>query len=176
MRGSRLLAIAIAVLALGLAAVAFGIERYDDAYAWVAHTSDVRLVIGRAVGHAGQAPSCDGLRADAADIARITADNPDQQARMPAFLDSVERICAGRPAPELIDELGRFDETERGLMTDRRDRLASVRRWTIFAFAMSTFGSITAVIVAWRVQRRALRAISDNEERFRMLATSSRDL
>jgi diguanylate cyclase (GGDEF)-like protein/PAS domain S-box-containing protein len=176
MHGSRLLAAAIAVLVVGLAAVAIGIDRYDDAYAWVAHTSDVRLVIGRAVGHAGQAPSCEGLRADLGEIAQLTGDNPAQQARVPALQASVARICAGAPAPELIDLLAGLDGTERQLMADRRDHLATVRRWTIGAFALSMLGSIAAAILAWRVQRRVLGALTDSEERFRMLATSSRDL
>lgn len=176
MRGRRFLVGAIVVFGAGLAAVIVAINEYRDAYAWVAHTSDVRLVIGRTVGHAGQNPSCEGLRRDAGELDTLTGDNPLQHARMPRLRTSVELLCAGAPAPALIDELSAIDATERRLLSERRVRLTRTRWWALLAFGVSTLGAIAAVAIASLLQRRAGRALAQSEERFRMLATSSLDL
>jgi len=176
MKGSRLRVAAIAVFAAGLVAAALGMKRYDDAYGWVAHTTDVRLSIGRAVGYAGSKPSCKGLRWHVGEVERLTKDDPVQQARLPALDASVELVCAGLPAPQLVDQLGALDETERKLTLERRARLVASMRWTILALVLSTVGASSAVGVAGVIQRRALRALVHGEERFRTLASSSRDL
>jgi PAS domain S-box-containing protein len=176
MHGSRLLAAAVVVFGAGLLAAVYAMDRFSDAYGWVAHTSDVRMVIGRLVGDAGREPDCAGLRGDVEDFARLTVDNPTQQARLPALRGAVEEVCAGEPQPELIDRLGDLDATERELLVERRAHLADTRAWAIAALAMSMLGAIGAVAMAGVMQRRAVRAVTESEERFRMMATSSRDL
>lgn len=176
MPGARVLIGASVVFAFGLIAVIAGMDRYADAYAWVAHTSDVRLVIGRALGHAGHSRSCDGLHQDLAAFAELTADNPVQQDRIPALRGSVDLACADHATPDLIDQLVALDATERSLMTERRDRLAGVQRWTLAAFVLSAIGAVAAIVIAQLLQRRTIRALADSEQRFRLLAASSRDL
>jgi len=176
MRAARLLAGATVVFVFGLVAVIIGMNRYSDAYAWVTHTSDVRLVIGRALGHAGRSRSCDGLRQDLGAFADLTADNPVQQDRIPALRASLDLTCADHEAPDLVDQLVALDATERWLMDQRRERLTQVRRWTLAAFVLSTLGAGVAVVLAQLMQRRAIRALAVSEEEFRLLATSSRDL
>ncbi|HEY1813665.1 MAG TPA: diguanylate cyclase [Kofleriaceae bacterium] len=176
MRGSRVLGAAVAVFVAGLAAVAYGLNRYDDAYAWVAHTSDVRLAIGRAVGHAGAALTCDRLRGDFGALRELTSDNPIQQVRLPALYGSIEDVCAGRPALELVDQLSGLDATERALMEARRGRLATLRVWSLLSFTIATLAACTALLIARLLQRRASRDLVASEDRFRMLAASSTDL
>jgi diguanylate cyclase (GGDEF)-like protein/PAS domain S-box-containing protein len=176
MRGSRVLGVSVAVFVTGLAAVVYGLNRYDDAYTWVAHTSDVRLVIGRAVGHAGAALTCDGLRADFDGLRELTEDNPAQQARLPSLYSSIEDVCAGRPAPDLVGELSRLDANERALMQTRRERLAKVRVWSLLAFTISALAACSALLIARLLQRRAMQDLVASEDRFRLLAASSTDL
>lgn len=176
MRGARVLIGASVVFAFGLIAVIIGTSRYGDAYAWVAHTSEVRLVIGRALGHAGRSRSCEGLHQDLAAFAELTRDNPVQQDRIPALRASVELACAERSAPDLTDQLAALDATELSLMDERRDRLAWVQRWALGAFVLSTIGAVAAILIAQLLQRRAIQALMASEERFRLLATTSRDL
>ncbi|CAN5736664.1 hypothetical protein BH11MYX3_BH11MYX3_16390 [soil metagenome] len=164
------------MFAAGLVAAVIGMNRYGEAYTWVAHTSDVRLVLGRAVGHAGHTFSCEGLRQDITELESLVADNAVQQRRTPALRGSIERQCSGQVAPSIVGQLSELDETERELMAERRERLADTRRLAITSFVLSTLGAMAAVIVAGLVQRRANRAIGESEERFRLLASSSRDL
>ena len=176
MLGARVVVGASAVFAVGVIAVVVATNWYRDAYAWVEHTSDVRLVIGRALGHAGRARSCEGLRLDVATFENLTRDNSLQQRRIPALRASVELACGDHSAPELTEQLAALDDTERSLMAQRRDRLEQVWRWTFAAFVLSTMGAVAAVALAQLLRRRANRALVESEERFRMLATSSRDL
>jgi diguanylate cyclase (GGDEF)-like protein/PAS domain S-box-containing protein len=176
MYGSRTLVAGVFAFAAGLAAAIYGMNRYDDAYDWVAHTSDVRMVIGRAVGHAGHSYSCEALEADITQFAALTLDNPLQQQRIAAVRESVAHACSGMPAPQLITQLAELDETERNLMLQRRERLAQHRLRTLVGFALSTLGAMFAVVVAMWLQRRASRTLAASEERFRMFAASSRDL
>jgi diguanylate cyclase (GGDEF)-like protein/PAS domain S-box-containing protein len=176
MRGSRLFAAATVVFAVGLGAALLGLDRYDEAYRWVEHTSDVRLVIGRAVGHASQAVKCDGLQADIGELAKLTIDNPVQQRRIAALRESVALACANDTAPQLADQLADLDATERALMVERREHLDHHRMRTMLAFAASMLGALLAVGLAFWLQRRAARAVETSEERFRMFVSSSRDL
>jgi len=176
MRGTRLQTSAIVFFVIGVVAALIGMNRFDDAYRWVAHTSDVRLVIGRAVGHAGQRASCDGLRDDVRKLAELTTDNPAQQMRVAALRDASEEVCVGAASDGAIDQLAQLDDTERELMAHRRARLETVRLWTLSALAFATLGAIAAVSSARVLQARATRSLTASEERFRMLATSSNDL
>jgi diguanylate cyclase (GGDEF)-like protein/PAS domain S-box-containing protein len=175
-RASRALLCAVVMFAVGLVFVVAALSRYDDAYAWVAHTSDVRLVIGRALGHSRHVLSCDGLRADLAEFKQLTADNPIQQDRVSAVRDSIEQTCATGAASNLVDRLARLDATERALLADRRERLAATRRWCIIAFVLAMLGAVAATLVARLYERRAVRALHASEELFRFLASTSSDL
>lgn len=173
---SRPFAIALAVFALGLGAAFAAMNRYDDAYRWVAHTSDVRLVIGRAVGHAASDASCDALTHDIHELARLTVDNPVQQSRLGGLSASVARRCAGGVTEQVIVQLSELDATERELMEIRRRELATTRTLAIFAFIGSMLSAILTVTIARWLGERARQALADNEERFRMLAAHASDL
>jgi hypothetical protein len=77
-QGRRILGGGLVVFAFGVGASIVGMDLYRDAYAWVVHTYDVRLVIGRAIVHSGpaRAPSCDELRSDIDELAHLTEYNP----------------------------------------------------------------------------------------------------
>lgn len=174
--GSRALICAGVMFAVGLVSVVVGLRRYDDAYAWVAHTSDVRLVIGRALEHSRHTPSCDGLRADLAEFEQLTADNPSQQKRVWAVRESIEQACATGAVSRLVDHLVQLDATERSLVAGRRERLAATRRWCIIAFVLAMLGAFAATVAARLFGRRAVRALHASEELFRFLANTSSDL
>lgn len=169
MVGNRLLAGALVVFGLGVVAAIFAFERYSDAYSWVSHTSDVRLVIGRAIGRAGHTHDCKGLANDLAELSQLTADNPVQRHRMPELRASVDRICAGQTASDLVGELADADAEERQLLAERRDRLSSAERWAISAF-ICTLGLAIGIALLARYLTR------ESERAFTMLASHTSDL
>ena len=175
-QGSHALICAVLMFVVGLVSVVVGLRRYDDAYTWVAHTSDVRLVIGRALEHSRHTPSCDGLRADLAEFKQLTADNPFQQERVSAVRESIEHACATGAVSSLVDHLAQLDATERSLLAERRERLVETRHWCIIAFVLAMLGAVTAAATARLFERRAVRALHASEELFRFLANSSSDL
>jgi diguanylate cyclase (GGDEF)-like protein/PAS domain S-box-containing protein len=172
----RAVVVALLVFGSGLSAAVVALDRYDDAYGWVAHTSDVRLVIGRAVGHAAGDGSCAALGHDLDELARLTVDNPTQRDRVRALRASVARRCAGDPEPHLVAQLAALDATERQLMAERRDRLATTRRFAIVAFIGAAIAAMALVALAAWQQQRAMRALAVSEERFRMMAAKASDL
>lgn len=176
MLGARGLIATIALFVAGLAAALVAMNQYADAYAWVAHTSEVRTVIGRAIGHAEGTPACLELRGDLVKLEALTKDNPVQQRRIPGLHTAIEQVCASASGTDLLSRLVDLDATERTLMAARRTRLDGVRTWVLFALSFACMGAIASVSIASLRQRRAMRALAMSEERFRMLASTSRDL
>jgi diguanylate cyclase (GGDEF)-like protein/PAS domain S-box-containing protein len=162
---------------VGIAVAVIGLRRYSDAYAWVAHTSDVRMVIGRTLGHLGRVPpSCSDLASDARELGALTRDNPEQQARVPALLEGIDLACRRQDPSKLIHVLGAADASERSLLEIRRDRLAATRFWALLAFITSILIALATIVVSRVLQSRAFARLAESEERFRMLAANASDM
>lgn len=163
----RTLPLVALLLAATIVAVGISLERYDDAYTWVAHTSDVRVVLGRAIGRVAtlDTASCRDLASEIDAFKELTRDNPIQQALVPSLVAALERDCrsvtASTPSPHatLLTYLTAADAQERDLLMQRRARLSSIRRWTLIALIATILGALVALAFARLIQQRALRRV-----------------
>src|SRR5690242_1033301 len=147
MRLRSSLSAAAALLAAGTVAVVLSLARYDEAYDWVAHTSDVRLLLGRAIGRldtpgAPPADTCRELARDLDAFTELTRDNPRQQARVPELELAREDACAARGSGAMLAGLSEADSEERDLLAIRRGRLAGVRAWAVGALSLTMLGAL----------------------------------
>lgn len=155
------------LLATTIVAVGVSLKRYDDAYTWVAHTSDVRVVIGRAIGRVAtlDTASCRDLAAEIDHFNELTRDNLTQQALVPSLRDALERDCrdvtASTPSPPatLLTYLTAADAHERNLLMKRRARLAATRQWTFGALVLTVIGSLIVLAFARFIQQRAMQRV-----------------
>ncbi len=155
------------LLATTIVAVGVSLKRYDDAYTWVAHTSDVRVVIGRAIGRVAtlDTASCRDLATEIDQFRELTRDNVNQQALVPSLRDALARDCrdvtvtAPSAPATLLSYLTAADAHERDLLMKRRAHLASTRRWTLVALVLTIVGSLVVLAFARFIQQRAMRRV-----------------
>jgi len=154
----RALPAAAVILLAGIVSVSLSFANYEEAYSWVAHTSDVRLVLGRAIGRVGDfgGSACRQLDGDLIQFAVLTQDNAAQQRRVPQLMSSQQAACEGQDRSALLRALTDADADERRLLTERRVRLGTMRQWTFVALLAAMLGAAALVLLAWRVQQRAL--------------------
>lgn len=176
MRGSRTRLAALVVFLVGAGAAGLAFTRYADAYAWMSHTSDVQLALGRAIAHADGEPACAELPRDISQFQQLTLDNPIQQARVPGLRFAIERACTRGSTGDLSGRLVEAEAMERDLLWARRQDFAETQRWVLAALVLATLGATAALLVAGFVQRRANKALTTSEDRFRLFAATSRDL
>jgi diguanylate cyclase (GGDEF)-like protein/PAS domain S-box-containing protein len=169
------------LLVIGAVVVVFALVGLSDAYAWVAHTSDVRIAIGRAL---GAASTLDDKRACAAmgrgidDFATLTVDSPAQQRRVAEVRPLWTSACAGdaAAADEAERVLGEADALERQLLVERRVRLHRTAMFSLAVFLTTTLLAMIVAFVSTRARSRAMESLAISEERFRLLAESATDL
>jgi diguanylate cyclase (GGDEF)-like protein len=160
--------------------VGISLDRYDDAYAWVEHTSDVRVVIGRAVGRVAKLDisSCEQLAMDIEELKDLTRDNARQQAAVPSLREALARDCrnATASAPTepgtLLAHLSAADAHERELLTQRRAHLASTRRWILAALISTVAGSLVVLAFARIIQQRAMRRVETMAKQLEEIAVT----
>jgi diguanylate cyclase (GGDEF)-like protein len=176
----RTLPIVALLLAATIVTVGISFKRYDDAYTWVAHTSDVRVVIGRAIGRVAtlDALSCQQLATEIDHFEELTRDNRVQQAFVPSLRDALARDCREvtstvptQPAT-LLRYLTAADAHERDLLSQRRAHLASTRRWTLIALVLTIVGSLVVLAFAHIVQQRALRRVETMAKQLEQIAVT----
>jgi diguanylate cyclase (GGDEF)-like protein len=155
------------LLAASIVGVGVSLSRYDDAYTWVAHTSDVRVVIGRAIGRVGtlDTASCQLLASEIDEFEELTRDNRAQQSLVPTLRDALARDCSHVPATApsppatLITYLTAADAHERDLLSARRAHLETTRRWILAALILTIVGSLVVLAFARIIQQRAMRRV-----------------
>ncbi len=154
----------VAFLSLAVLALAFAVIRVVDAYDWVAHTSDVRVRISRAIDatqELGASPdACDRAERRIDDLGALTGDNPRQRARVERMRDLRRRACSdGGTAGALVTELEAADATEIDLLYARRARLATTAMWALVLFVFALGGATASAIASERARLAALRKL-----------------
>jgi diguanylate cyclase (GGDEF)-like protein/PAS domain S-box-containing protein len=165
--------LAAALFLLGVLAMGVTVATVIDAYRWLTHTSDVRMVIGRSLGE-----SCPSLASDVGEFGRLTLDNLSQQARFGEMQNLLVRACGGDRAAEaaLRSTLSAADGEERQLLVGRRTRLETTAAVCVGVFALAVGLALAFAVSATRARQRLVDNLRESEERFRLLAESATDL
>lgn len=180
MQFGRALPLVAVLLAATIVTVGFSMKRYDDAYAWVAHTSDVRVVIGRAIGRVAMldTAACQDLATEIEQFEELTQDNRTQQALVPSLREALARDCrnvsatAPSPPATLLTYLSAADAHERELLVQRRASLAATRRWTLIALILTIVGSLVVLAFARVIQHRAMRRVETMAKQLEEIAVT----